>query len=280
MFARAVIFGLTSTACSNLPEEEPPPPVVTPAPPEVAGLVVHVFRLVTPAVTPEDERDYHQMPGYTGELRRLFQLELVRAGFTVTLDRAAPADLVAVVQSEMPRGQPGVATLALSSGGLIVDRISLPVPVSGKPPKTVHHSAETAVRLVEAMSRSVAVTELARELRTRPPPLAIAAEPVAQTRGQCDPDPELGAEPTPPELECAFESVVRCRPPSPVRRAWQSIPFVQCPPQLGPIVDDLLGLSAKFSPQMTRERRLDGQCGATPPTGDCCYVQFTAQQCR
>lgn len=273
------LLTLVATACSNLPAEEPPPPIVTPAPAELAGLVVHVFQLVTPAVTPEDDWDYHHMPGYTGELRRLFQLELVRAGFTVTVDRADPADLVAVIQSEMPPGQSGVATLALSSGGAVIDHISVQVPVSGKPPKTVHHSAETAVRLVEAMSQSPAVSQFAMEVRARGQQ-PVAAKGAAQTPGQCEPDPTLAAEPEPPEVECVIEAVPHCQPPSLVRRAWQPIPFVQCPPEIGPIVEDVLGLPAKFSPQHTRERRLRGECGTTPRDGECCYVQFTAQQCR
>ena len=297
IFACVFVIGIGAAiglGCSKLPAAEPPPPIVERAPKEVATLAVHVFQLAQPPVLPEDDWDYHHMPGYTGELRRLFQSQLQQAGFTVILDRATPADLVATIQSDMPHEKPGVATLVVKRQGEIVDRISVAVRVSGRPPNTVHHVEEAAVRLVEAMSKSAAVLAVARDVaarRSKPAPssdLAIAAAPsdlpVATEAGAPCPPPReapLFPEPQPPRVECMIERSARCQPPSPVRSAWQSPPFVQCPSDLpGFIEGDLLKGPARFSARDTRARRLAGACGPTPEQGECCYVQFTARACR
>jgi hypothetical protein len=96
----------------------------------------------------------------------------------------------------------------------------------------------------------------------------------------CPPEPGLPAEPEPPQIECVIEPVTRCVPPSPVRSAWQPEPFTQCPRELAPFVDDALRQPARFSARATRSRRLGETCAATPPAGECCYVQFTAHVCR
>ena len=269
----------TASACSNLPAVEPPPPAVARAPDEIARLAVHVFQMAQPPTTAQDEWDYHHMPGYTAELRRRFQTELQQAGFTVIVDRATPADLLATIQSEIPASTNGVATLVLSREGRIVDRISVPVRVSGEPPKTVHLVGEAAVRQVEAMSASAKVAAVARELSHRDSTPRVAREAAVATGPICPADEALPAEPEAPGVECDVERVVRCQPPSPVRSAWQRPPFVQCPPEVAPFVSDLLGGPGRFSPLETRNRRLSGACGPTPESGECCYVQFTSRAC-
>ncbi|MBL8741504.1 MAG: hypothetical protein JNK04_10435 [Myxococcales bacterium] len=44
--------------------------------------------------------------------------------------------------------------------------------------------------------------------------------------------------------------------------------------------DVLRQREARFSPQETRARRLGDRCAATPESGICCYVHFTATKCR
>ena len=276
-----MLASLTLTlACSNLPAVEPPAPVVARAPDAVAGLAVYVFQMAQPATSPQDDWDYHHMPGYTGELRRLFQTQLQQAGFTVLLDRTTEADLVATVQSDMPYEQAGVATLVLSRRGEIVDRISVPVRVSGEPSRTVHHAGEAAVRLVEAMSKSSPLAAVAREVASRRSERASQPElTVARVAGCPPPEGPIPEEPRPPIVECAIARLVRCQAASPVLSAWQAPPITACPREIPPAGPDVLRLPGRFSALETRNLRLAGTCGATPGDGDCCYVQFTSQAC-
>jgi len=276
----AIGLQVLAAGCSSVPVVEPPPPIVARAPDEIASLAVHVFQMAQPALTPEDASDYHHMPGYTGDLRRQFQGQLQQAGFTLILDRNTPADLVATIQSDMPHGKVGVATLVLTRKGQVVDRISVPVQVSGTPPKTVHHVGEAAVRLVESLSKSANVASFARELRAAgPAPVQTGGLTVAG--GDCpSTDTDLPPEPRPPQVECVIERSVRCQAPSPVLDAWQAEPFTQCPREIPSVVADVLREPARFSPLETRSRRLAGACSSTPRQGECCYVQFTARACR
>jgi hypothetical protein len=145
-----------------------PPPPVHPAPAELRGLAIHVHQLATPRENQQDEWDYHNMPGYTGELRDAFTVQLQAAGYTVIVARHMPADLVATIQAEWPPGRPGVATLVLTDRGEVVERLSVTIPIIGEDYRTEWLEGDAAVALVHAVSRSPKVAEYARRLREQP----------------------------------------------------------------------------------------------------------------
>ena len=87
--------------------------------------------------------------------------------------------------------------------------------------------------------------------------------------------------PARPVVECKFERAVGCQPPSPVRRAWQPPPFVECRREIPFNGNDMLAQkTAQYSPRETRTRRLAGAFEATPASAECCYVQFDTTLCR
>jgi hypothetical protein len=278
---------LSGTSCSSAPVKEPPPPRVQRAPATITTLAIHVFQNITPPQTPDDEWDYRHMPGYTASLRQEVQAQLQHAGFTVIVDRKTPADIVATIQSDMPHERTGVATMVLYRRGQMIDRISVPIAVWGASPRAVHMIAHASVQLVEALERSTAVAAVANEVAGKevvklvaPPAVAVAS---AATTGsdECPAVPGAAPEPTAPIAECVTERRVRCQPPSPVTSAFQIAPFAECPLQIPFSGTDVLQQGgARFSAGETRARRLGGACGAPPPSGECCYVQFDPTFCR
>lgn len=122
-----------SAGCSSSPAPRPSAPVL-PAPAHARGLTVHVHRLVEPPQTAEDEREYRTMPGLTTMLRHELQHALVRAGYTVIVDRAGRYDVVAKVTADWPlERKNAVATLVLleAEGGNVIDQASVIVPPEG-----------------------------------------------------------------------------------------------------------------------------------------------------
>lgn len=155
-----LVLLLLAAACSTPPPPRPPP-AVTHVAPELGALRVHVHRLVTPAETPQDEDEYHHMSGLTRQLRSAFEVVLARAGYTVVLRRHDPRDLVAQIVANWDNERSGVATLTLESGGRVIAQISGVVPRDTSRPYGDWYMEEGAASLVEAMTRSPAVTELA-----------------------------------------------------------------------------------------------------------------------
>lgn len=202
LLAVGVVVGVSMFGCSSGgPPPQPPPPPVQQAPAELSKLLVHVHRLVTPPKTPEDEWDYHHMPGYTKGLRAAFQVQLTRAGYTVVLDRRAPRDIVATVQADWPYDHAGVATLKVTAGGRVIDQMSVEIPIIGKPPYTTYLDEHAAVGLVHALSSSEAVRAFARE-GTVDRPLQIAQPPAESTGGPIQAT-EPDASPAPATAETA-----------------------------------------------------------------------------
>src|SRR3954466_4260644 len=122
-FCYAILL-LAAVGCSPAPVVKPPPPPVAPASPELAALTIHVQQLVSPPETPDDEYDYKHMSGFTTDLRTAFQVALVRAGYTVVVDRRGTRDLVAKIQATWPYDSAGVATLTLEADGKVIDQLS------------------------------------------------------------------------------------------------------------------------------------------------------------
>jgi hypothetical protein len=150
------------SACGARPPL-PPTPLLEPIPQELRPLAIHVHVLATPAETPDDDWDYHHMPGYTAGLRQAVQLQLTRAGYVVVVDRRSPRDLVALVHASWPTDRPGVASLSLtSSDGTLVDQCSAEVPVVREGSTVRHLENHAAIALVNAITRSRAVAEFAR----------------------------------------------------------------------------------------------------------------------
>jgi hypothetical protein len=152
---------LLAVACSPPPPPRPPP-AVTHVAPELGALRVHVHRLVTPAETPQDDDEYHHMSGLTHTLRSAFEVVLARAGYTVVLGRHDPRDVEAQIVASWDNERSGVATLTLEAGGRVIAQISGVVPRDTSREHGEWYMEEGAASLVEAMTRSPAVTALAR----------------------------------------------------------------------------------------------------------------------
>lgn len=178
LFLRRLFLTLPLAGCSTSPPPKPPPPPVQPAPPEQRWLAIHVHQLVTPPETPDDQDEYHHMPGYTAMLRDAFSAMLQKAGYTVIVGRKSPRDLVAKVQATWPSNTPGVATLLLLDGssGRTVQQLSALIPNKPHNGLSVYLEEHAAVELVNALSRSEEVASFAAQLRRRRTP-EIAAPP-------------------------------------------------------------------------------------------------------
>ena len=165
---------LVATGCSPpWPVDRPPPPVAA-APRELRSIAIHVHELASPPKSAQDEWDYHNMPGYTAELRRALVAQLQRAGYTVVVDRRQPHDAVAVVQATWPDDGAGTATLVISRRDEPVVIVSAAIPFVGEPPRIEHLEGDAAVALVHAISRSAEMFALARALEARRPSSVIA----------------------------------------------------------------------------------------------------------
>lgn len=160
-FLRATLV-LATVGCSPAPVVKPPPPPVSQAPRELAALAIHVHQLASPPESAYDEFDYKHMSGLTGGLREAFQVALVRAGYTVIVDRRGERDVEAKIQATWPNDAPGVATLTLEADGKVIEQVSAVLPLLVGSPYGEHLEEHGAVALVEAMARSGKVAELSR----------------------------------------------------------------------------------------------------------------------
>jgi hypothetical protein len=151
---------------------------VSAAPRELAALAIHVHQYMSPPESEYDKYDYNHMSGLTNGLRDAFQVALVRAGYTVIVDRRGERDVEAKIQATWPSDAPGVATLTLEADGKVIDQVSAVLPLLAGSTYGEHLEADGAVALVEAMGRSVKVAELARwKVQKKSPQIAGPAAP-------------------------------------------------------------------------------------------------------
>jgi hypothetical protein len=137
------------------PERRPPLPVAR-APGEVATLTIHVLNASHSA----SQAAHENVNGYSIELRALIQQVLIRAGYTVIVDRSMPHDAEALVVFDGGGlGRPGAATLTLTSEGRLVAQVSASVGID----EHANLEERGAVDLVERLSRQPALVELARQ---------------------------------------------------------------------------------------------------------------------
>lgn len=176
-FLRATLL-LAAVGCSPPPPVKPPPPPVSQAPRELAALAIHVHQLRSPPESAYDEYDYKHMSGLTNGLRDAFQVALVRAGYTVIVDRRGERDVEAKIQATWPNDAPGVATLTLEADGKVIEQVSAVLPLLAGSTYGEHLEEHGAVALVEAMARSAKVAELGRwKAQKKSPQIAAPGEP-------------------------------------------------------------------------------------------------------
>src|SRR5262249_51086591 len=135
------------------------------------ALTIHVVNVSHQASQAAKEN----VNGYSVELRAVVQQALIRAGYTVVVDRTMPHDAEAlVVFVGEGLSSPGAATLTLTSDGRLVGQVSASVMID----EHANIDERGAVVLVERLSRLPALAELAKQrAASRARGLQVAAPP-------------------------------------------------------------------------------------------------------
>jgi hypothetical protein len=142
---------VATTACAP----RPPIPVAR-APVELSALTIHVLHASHGA----SQAAHENVNGYSVELRAAVQQALIRAGYTVVVDRSMPHDTEALIIFDGGGlRSAGAATLTLTSDGRLVAQVSASVGIDD------HADIEErgAVELVERLQRSPSLLEFARQ---------------------------------------------------------------------------------------------------------------------
>jgi hypothetical protein len=181
--AAVLLLPMASGCTTAIPE----PPKVASAPPELAGLRVHVANATSVRAEQAGERS---VTGYTLLVRGAVQDALERAGYVLVVDPDQPYDLEALVHTDYLMSMERV-------GGTLLTSVTLQSPeqpdAAGCPCETIEQLAgrvevdenadidpSGAVELVERMGRSPRLEAFARTIGVRTPAglVLIEGEPV------------------------------------------------------------------------------------------------------